>query len=521
MLRVWKAIVVGAVVAAAVASQTTYAAKNVILMIADGSGFNAWNATSMYQGRWDAAQGKSTQVYNQPGWRAYACSTFPLTMSKVPTKTGVQDAKVIYDPAKAWDGQKACDWLKTNYTDSAAAATALSTARKTYNHAINWSDLDKPQGPTMCEAAKRAGRAVGVITSVPWSHATPAGLSNAHVAQRDEYAEIAKQMVEGGVMDVIMGAGNPDFDNNGRPMKERKEDKATKQKAVKKDYKYVGGSDQWKAIEAARTQPGGTYKGFRPISTKAEFEALATGNGTLPAKVLGTAQVASTLQQSREGSKTGDPAQDVPPIATVPDLATMARGAINVLERNPQGFFLLIEGGAVDWANHKNQAGRMLQEQADYVKTVEAVVAWVETKSNWDETLVILTADHETGFLWGPKSDTVPFDPIVDCGPGKVPEMKYHSKNHTNCLVPLYARGAGSELLARLVAGQDPVRGPYVDNTSVARLLQYASAGIPLPGAKAAGSRGVIRRDRSMSPVEKRRARTTTSPRAVPAEKTP
>jgi alkaline phosphatase len=520
MLRVWKAMVVGAAVAAAVATQTTYAAKNVILMVADGSGFNAWNAASMYQGRWEATQGKSTQVYNQPGWRAYACSTYPLTLSKVPTKTGAQDPKVVYDPAKAWAGKSAYDWLKTNYTDSAAAATALSTGRKSYNHAINWSDLDKPQGPTMCEAAKHAGRAVGVITSVPWSHATPAGLSNAHVAQRDEYEAIAKQMVEGGVMDVIMGAGNPDFDNNGRPVKERKEDKATKQKAVSKYYKYVGGPEQWKAIEAARTQAGGTYRGFRPISTKAEFDALAAG-GTLPAKVLGTAQVASTLQQSREGSKTDDPAQDVPPIATVPDLATMTRGAINVLERNPQGFFLLVEGGAVDWANHKNQAGRMIQEQTAYVKAVEAVVAWVEAKSSWDETLVILTADHETGFLWGPKSDTVPFDPIVDRGPGKVPELKYHSKSHTNSLVPLYARGAGSELLARLVVGQDPVRGAYVDNTGVARLLQYASAGVPLSGVKAAGSRGLIRRERSMGPIEKRRTRTTPSPRPVPAEKTP
>jgi alkaline phosphatase len=521
MLRVWKAILLGVAIAVAVAAQTSYAAKNVILMIADGAGFNTWNATSMYQGRWDAAQGKSKQVYDQPGWRAYACSTYPLNTSKAPTKTGAQDGKLVYDPAKAWNGEAAYDWLKKNYTDSAAAATALSTGRKTYNHAINWSDLDKPQGPTMSEAAKRAGRSVGVITSVPWSHATPAGLSNAHSAQRDEYEKIAQQMVTGGVMDVIMGCGNPDFDNNGRPLQERPEDKKTKQKAVKKAYKYVGGAEQWKAIEAARAQQNGTYQGFRPISTKAEFEALAAGAGPLPAKVLGTAQVASTLQQSRLGSKTADPALDAPLNTTVPDLATMARGAINVLHQNPQGFFLLIEGGAVDWANHKNQAGRMIQEQADFVKAVEAVVAWVEANSNWNETLVVLTADHETGLLWGPKSDTVYFDPIVDRGAGRMPEMKYHSKSHTNSLVPLYARGAGSELFARLVVGQDPVRGAYVDNTGVARLLQYASAGIPLPGTAAAGSRGLIRRDRSTSPVEKRRVRAATSPRAVPAGKAP
>jgi alkaline phosphatase len=500
MVRVWKAFVVGAAILAATMSQSAPAAKNVILMIADGSGFNAWNATSMYQGKWDSARGKSTQIYDHKGWASYACSTFPLNTSKVPQKTGVQDSKLIYDPAKAWDRQKGYEWLKSTYTDSAAAATALSTGRKSYNHAINWSDLDQPQGPTMSEAAKKAGRAVGVITTVEWSHATPAGLSNAHVAQRDEYAEIAGQILDGGVMDVVMGAGNPDFNNNGQPV------------TGKKEYKYVGGEERWKAIEAARNQPGGLYQGFRPLSTKAEFEALAKGGDASVTKVLGTAQVGTTLQQSRIGSKTDDPALDAPLNSNVPDLATMSRGALNVLARNPNGFFLLIEGGAVDWANHKNQAGRMIQEQADYVKAVEAVVAWVEANSSWDETLLVLTADHETGFLWGPQSDTVPFDPIVDQGPGKVPAVKYHSKNHTNSLVPLYARGAGSELLVRLVVGKDPVRGPYVDNTGVARLLQYASAGIPLTGSKANV------RDRTKTPVEKRRSRRPTGrPAAAPS----
>jgi alkaline phosphatase len=516
MFRSLKTVVVGFVMAAALVSQTAIAAKNVILMVADGSGFNSWNATSMYQGKWDATQGKSKQVYDQPGWRQYACSTFPLTMASAPTKKGIQDPKLVYDPAKAWDRENRYDWLKTIHTDSAAAATALSTAHKSFDNAINWSDLDAPLSPTMSEAAKKAGRSVGVISTVPWSHATPAGLSNAHVSNRDNYVTIAKQMVEGGVMDVIMGGGNPDFDADGRPWKAQKEDA----KAVAKRYRYVGGQELWKAIEEARVKPGTTYQGFRPISTKAEFEALAAGGDAVPAKVLGTAQVAGTLQQSREGSKTDDPALDAPLNTSVPNLATMARGAIRVLAQNRNGFFLLIEGGAVDWANHRNQSGRMIQEQADFVAAVEAVVAWVEANSSWDETLLVLTADHETGCLWGPKSDTVPFDPIVDRGPGKVPELKYHSKNHTNSLVPVYARGAGSELLARLIIGTDPVRGPYVDNTGIARLLQHASAGIPLSGVKAAGLRGPSR-DRSTSPVDKRRTRRAAGVRASAAEKSP
>lgn len=78
----------------------------------------------------------------------------------------------------------------------------------TFNNAINWSDLGEPIKPTMSELAKSLGRATGVVTSVEWSHATPAGFSNAHVPERDQYKDIAQQMLSGGVLDVIMGAGN-------------------------------------------------------------------------------------------------------------------------------------------------------------------------------------------------------------------------------------------------------------------------------------------------------------------------
>ena len=450
---------------------TDAADKNVILFVADGAGYNTWAVTSMYQGRWDTAKKKSSQVYDGPGWLAYACSTFPLNTSVVPTGRGTQDAAVVYDPAKAWGGREAYTWLSAAYTDSAAAATALSTGQKSYNNAINWSDLKKPISPTLTEAAKAVGKSVGIVTTVSWSHATPAAVSHAHNVDRDNYVEIANQMLDGGFIDVIMGAGNPDYDNNGAPVK------------GKKEFKYVGGEAMWKAIEVARARPGATYKGFRPISTKAEFESLLMGR--TPPKVLGTAQVGTTLQQARRGKNTANPAQDTPLNSNVPTLATMAEGALNVLDENPRGFFLLVEGGAVDFANHNQQPGRMIQEQVDFLAAVEAVVDWVEARSNWQETLMIITADHETGLLWGARSEKVAFDPIVGRGAGRVPDLKYNSKKHANGLVPVFGKGAGSELLPRLVVGTDPVRGEYVDNTGVGKVLLFAlGAGAPTASAR-------------------------------------
>jgi alkaline phosphatase len=84
----------------------------------------------------------------------------------------------------------------------------------------------------------------------------------------------------------------------------------------------------------------------------------------------------------------------------------------------------------------------------DFIAAIEAVVRWIETHSHWGESLLIITSDHETGLLWGPGSDKLPFTPLVDQGPGRLPQLAFNAKGHTNSLVRVYARGAGSEGLA-------------------------------------------------------------------------
>jgi alkaline phosphatase len=486
-------------VSAWLAPHNAWAAKNVIIMIADGSGNNTWLATSMYQGK------VGRQVYDQAGWRRLCCSTYPLNLSHKPTGNQIQDQLLVYDPVKAWDtnrknasakdlalknatlkeaaskdakpaGATSRDfasylYLTTTPTDSAASATALASGRKTYNNAINWSNDDRPlQGQTIAEIAKAQGKAVGAITTVEWSDATPAGLGGAHNRNRSNHAEIANEMLTAGTLDVIMGAGNPDFDNDGRPLRAEKH----------RDYQWVGGPDTWKTLKSGQGD-------WKLLESKAQFEALLSG--PTPPKVVGTLQAGGTTQEKRGHgrvtlSPVGTPPQQPQPFAVplnrnVPSLAVMTKGAIHCLENNPQGFYLMIEGGAVDWANHANEPERMVEEQIDYIKAVEAVVAWVDAHSNWNDTLLILTADHETGLLWGPDSAKVAFQPLKDRGPGKLPGMKHNSHGHSNSLVPLYVRGPGSERFAALRKGQDPraaaqwhYSGRYVDNTDVFAVMR-------------------------------------------------
>ncbi|GAB4130585.1 alkaline phosphatase [Thermopirellula anaerolimosa] len=439
--------------------------KNVILMIADGAGFNSWLATEFYHGR----HGK--EIYQGEGWFQVACTTFPLNTSSKPKKSGKQDEAVVYDPAKAWDAETGYRYLKSTATDSAAAGTALATGIKTYNNAINWTDDDQPMtGKTLPEIAHGLGKSAGVVTSVQWSHATPATLGGAHNVSRNNYAEIAREMLGADYLQVIMGAGHPCYDNDGRKKTDDPSDK---------DCQYVGGREVWDKLTSGRHPSGWTL-----VQTVEEFAQLTQGD--TPAKVVGTAQVATTLQQGRGGALglvkeaifKSKPFEN-PKNQNVPTLELMTRAALNVLDNNPHGFFLMIEGGAVDWANHANQEARMIEEQTDFLAAVQAVCDWVEKHSSWDETLVILTADHDCGLPWGPESDVQPFQPIVDAGAGNMPGLRYNHSGHSNSLVPVFAKGSGAARLSEFVRGKDEragkiwgFSGDYIDNTDVFRLIE-------------------------------------------------
>jgi alkaline phosphatase len=437
-------------------------AKNVILMIADGTGFNAYAAAAMYEGRY----GK--EVFNGKGWIKLAVSTYPLNQSSKPQRTGIQDPKLVYSPDKAWDKSDAYKWLKATPTDSAAAATAMGTGVKTYNNSIGWSDMNEPLS-NVHYLFKKEGKATGVITTVPWSHATPAGMV-ARTKSRNNYKGIAKEMIEQSGMDVIMGGGHPWYDADGKRV------------AKMGSADYVGGS--------LFTTASDKWNGVRLIESKSDFEALAKGTLNLEncSRLIGTARVEETLQQGRstkdwnKDGKVDDKDIKVAPVGGdpfndgVPSLETMTQGALRLLSKNRNGFFLMVEGGAVDWANHSNQPGRMIEEATEFFRAVESVDQWVAKHGGWSNNLVIVTADHETGCLWGPGSDKTIFDPIVDLGKGKIPGLRYNYGSHTNSLVPLFARGAGAEEFIKLAKLKDPVRGNYVNNTDIFMVMKKSQA---------------------------------------------
>ena len=292
-----------------------------------------------------------------------------------------------------------------------------------------------------------------MVTTVPFSHATPACLG-AHNVSRNHYAAIAREMVLDSPLDLIMGCGHPAWDDDG---KAREDPSAS-------HYKYVGGRELWDKLLT-----GTTGRGWTLIQTKAQFEALAADASAAPERLIGIPQCHQTLQQKRKGKAPGHLNPNVP------SLATMVTVAMRFLQRGEDGFLLVVEGGAVDWANHANNLARMVEEQVDFNRAVEAAVARIESSGGWEKTLLIVTSDHECGQIWGPQAGPpATFQEPVNRGAGNLPDAKHFSKGHTNHLVPLYAKGPGAEGFAKRVRGRDPKYGPYVDNTDVFTVLRAA-----------------------------------------------
>jgi alkaline phosphatase len=426
------------------ASVNEKAVKNVIIMISDGCGANHILATDYF------TNGQAgVQVYEAFPARYYV-STY--SAGKIETD---DDARYVYDPATIWSSFEA---LKSRVTDSAAAATAMATGIKTYNGAIG---LDPNQKELRNIAAdfEELGKSTGVITSVELSHATPAGFVTHHPDRR-AYLEIANQMIRESATDVIMGAGNPRYNDDGEQRSSIGDD----------DYAFVGGRETWEALGNGSlgndADGDGDIDQWHLIQTKVEFTALQTG--TVPNRVIGVPEVYSSLQYNRSGDVNADPFV-VPLLETVPSLAVMTRGALNVLDNDPDGFFLLIEGGAIDWAASNNQSGRMIEEETDFNQAAAAVADWVDANSSWSETLVIVTSDHETGYLTGTPGV---YDEVINNGQSIMPTMAWNSDSHTNQLVPIFAKGPGVDLFEKYAVGSDPVRGAYLDNTDIPKVIR-------------------------------------------------
>ncbi len=261
-------------------------------------------------------------------------------------------------------------------TDSAAAATAMACGQKVLNEAVG-IDVNGYPCETVLEKAAKLGKATGLVSTTRLTHATPGSFA-AHQVFRDMENEIAEDMIEKHDIDVMLSGGIANlipkyrFEKTQTPMKA-----SDLPECVGMDPAIDGLSkrgDQKDLIAAA------SAKGMTFVCTAEQLADLEIAEHS---KVLGLFS-ASVFPMVQERSA----------IATIPSLEALTKKSLEILGKKKNGFFLMVEGGLIDYAGHDNDAGTMLQETLDFDAAIRVAMEYVEKHP---DTLLIVTADHETG----------------------------------------------------------------------------------------------------------------------------
>jgi alkaline phosphatase len=446
-------------------------AKYIILFIGDGQGINHLKATNLYT--------KSVPEYQS--WANYWMTTYPDGGS--------------YDSNLAWSD---FNYVKNGATDSAAAATAMFSGTKTANGRINVSPDGLNRYITLSDEARSKGKSVGAITSVGVSDATP-GAWLAHNDSRSNVFAIADEALwgnpnttgspdinikysggHGSTMppaDVVIGGGNPNWSGESFINQIMR-------------TKLINESGNFGALNFVERIGGSPDGGLRLLQEAKKFSTT---------RLMGLFGGSEGNLEYRLADGSGYNPEN-------PTLSDMTKAALDVLSKNPKGFVLMVEGGAIDHAAHANNLNEVIGEEIDFNNAIQVVTDRINNQigklgsdMTWKNTLVIVTGDHETGYLTagvnifpdkplGEVSDhTLKLEKNISgtvqraswedannnnlIDSGEKVYWAWNSAGHSNSLIPIYAKGVGSNLFLRYVSGRDIVRGVYVDDTSIFKVM--------------------------------------------------
>lgn len=471
-------------------------AKHIILFVGDGMQLEHEIATSRYLYGKDDGLSFHGLWYkgNVATWDVTTYNKYAGTLSTSPYAPAGFDPLVGYDPAIG--GKKPYPLQSTGFddsyfltkingkipaTDSASAATAWSTGHKTDDGNIAWLPSDPADGAlkTIAELLREEkGFAIGVVSTVPFSHATPAAFVS-HNVSRNDYHGIAREIIRTVQPEVVIGGGYPGPSGTNKM-----------QYLAQGEYDYLKFDSNSPYVFVERTElADGSVKLF-----EGALEAVSEGK-----KLFG-------LFGGPDGNFESPVPWDFPetPLVTRatienPLLADATQAALKVLSADPDGFFLMVEQGDIDWANHANDFHRMIGTTWDLHKAVQAAIDFVNRPGDnmdWSNTLMIVTADHSNSYMRLSESmklgagdlpqqvagGSCPYDPTKTCFNYPAGEVTYSTGDHTNELVMLYAQGAFQSPLLHKYEGSWYPCTRILDNTQLYHFMTTA-AGVPTTSA--------------------------------------
>jgi alkaline phosphatase len=457
-------------------------------------GDNASNAATGYTG------GSTTNSGNLVGYE--------------PAKGGPNPWTPI-TPANAGSFDK--EYIKFSYPDSANTATALYTGVKSYNNAMG-VDIYERKATTILEKAALQGKATGLVTSVPITHATP-GAAFSFVNRRNKYDSDAPNLdsiLQQGLSvfkpTVLLGAGHPlDLDNgtNAGPLFNYTFIRQSTYENLKNNptnnsygYRFLErGPNATSTLlsTAAAMNPNAGEKLFGLYGARGQSGNLpsATANGDYSSTGLNMFSVYTTNTVNTQ-IPTPDTVRPLSAgetnasfiakeINENPTLADLTQAALTVLGKDPDGFWLMVEGGDIDWSAHDDNMDNLIGTMNSFDKAVQTTINWINNNGGWQKNLLLVTADHDHYLTLNPEfpqlvaqngADDLTYNKHTPATAGHFwgsdPTKKYLWGTHTNRLVPVYYQG-GPVSLSKYV-GQNYT---YVDNRPGGPVTTYSIPGVP------------------------------------------
>ncbi|MBD2627663.1 alkaline phosphatase [Trichormus variabilis] len=403
---------------------------------------------------------------------------------------------VGYDPVRGginpWTPGNDPAYIKYSYPDSANTATTLYTGVKSYNNAISVDIFEKPL-ETILKTAAEAGKSTGIVTSVPIDHATP-GAAAANVNRRNKYDadfpsldNILQQELRIYQPTVILGGGHPLTGASSEslpmgvepPTKFEYITKSTYAELSKNpnrnryDYTFLErGKDAAAklAMTASKLDPkkGDRLLGLYGARGQEGNLPVSTANGDYSNTGLSIFSLFGSQGKKPDTVRPLLPGETdksfiAREINENPTLQDLTKAALEVLSKDKDGFWLMVEGGDIDWAAHDDNLDNLIGTVLDFDKAVKTTIDWIKNNGGWENNLLIVTADHDHYLTLNPnfgellknqgaEALTAEFDPIK-AGHfwGSDPQVKYGWGSHTNRLVPVYFQGKGAEVLTNSI----------------------------------------------------------------------
>jgi alkaline phosphatase len=294
--------------------------------------------------------------------------------------------------------------------DSAAGATAMATGKLVPNSVISM-EPEAGDIPTILEMAQAQGKSSGLVTTARTHDASPAAFA-AHAPSRWAYQEIIEDMYMRSQPKVILGGGHPDW-----------AEWSSITDAVLHGYAHVQTKDELAAHDpTSEDRLLGLFMG----------SAVETGDPTVDAMLGKLTPDTLTPERARDGSQSD------------PRLPEMVSKALEVLEQDPDGFFLFVENEHIDEISHSMAASQeavdkllpyVVEEVAALDESLEVVLDWISEQDDPGRTLLIMAADHDTCGLVVEEGDY---------SAGDVPQATCTASGHTKIQINLWAQGPGA-----------------------------------------------------------------------------